>query len=106
MKTKLYVLMLITLLYLSACGPVPTVTPPATLPASTVSSPLPDLAISNVYLDMQGRTGNCVPGYTAYEIRATLQNLGQVPAYSIPVIERSTGTLLQVGELGGGQSME
>jgi hypothetical protein len=106
MKPKLYILMLITLLYLSACGPAPTVTPPATVPASTVSSPLPDLAVSNVYLDMQGRTGNCVSGYTSYEIRATLKNLGSTPAYNVPVIESSTGTQLQVGELGGGQSME
>lgn len=112
MKPKLYVLLpvLVTILFLSACGPVtivvPTGTPPVTLPASTAPSSLPDLSVSNVYLEMQGRTGNCVPGYTSYEIRATLQNLGPAPAYNIPVMERSTGTLLQVGELGSGQSME
>ena len=112
MKTKLSLLLstLILLLSLPACGTitivVPTAAPPVTLQATTPSGTLPDLALSNVYLAMQGSRGNCVDAYTPYEIRITLQNLGAFPAFNIPVVEFSTGTQLQVGELGAGQSME
>src|SRR6266540_4748179 len=104
---------IITILSLSACGPVtivvPTGAPPITVQASTTSSSLPDLVVSNVYLEMRGvpgGLGNCVPSYAPYEIRAMLQNQGQAPAYNIRVVELSTGTDLQIGELGIGQSME
>jgi hypothetical protein len=115
MKSKLNVsvpIIIITLL-LSACGSVtivvPTGMPPSTLPVSTIPNSLPDLAVSNIYLGMQGipgSSGTCVSNYAPYEIRAMLQNLGQAPAYNIRVVERSTGTELQVGELGVGQNME
>ena len=115
MKSKLNVLVpiIITILLLPACGPVtivvPTGAPPITVQASTASSSLPDLVVSNVYLEMQGvpgGSGNCVPNYAPYEIRAMLQNQGQAPAYNIRVVELSTSTDLQIGELGTGQSME
>lgn len=112
-KLKIFAPLIVIILLLSACGPVtvvvPTGIPPVTLEVSTASSSLPDLAISNVYLGMQGIPGmpaNCVPNYAPYEIRAMLQNLGSAPASNIRVVELSTGTELQVGELGSGQTME
>jgi hypothetical protein len=110
---RVFVPIIITALFLSACGSitvvVPTGVPPITLQASTPSTGLPDLAVSTVYLGMQGipgSSGNCVPNYAPYEVRAILQNLGQAPAYTILVLELSTGTELQIAELGAGQSME
>ena len=110
---KMFVPISILVLFLSACGPVtvvvPTGVPSITVQAPTASGSLPDLVISNVYLGMQGipgGPGNCVPNYAPYEIRAMLQNQGQAPAYNLRVVEASTGTELQVGELGPGQSLE
>jgi hypothetical protein len=91
-------------LTLNACRSVTIVQLPE-IPAAT----LPDLVVSNVYLGMQGVPGgwgNCVTAYSAYEIRGIIQNLGQAPAYNIPVVETSTGTNLVIGELGPGQSTE
>src|SRR5215212_1986666 len=112
-KPKLFILISILVLFLSACGPVtvivPTGLPPITAQVPTASTFLPDLVVSTVYLGMQGipgGPGNCVPNYAPYEIRAMLQNQGQAPAYNIRVVELSTGTELQIGELGTGQSME
>src|SRR6266545_380808 len=112
-KLKIFIPISIIALLLSACGPVtivvPTGAPPITVQASTTSSSLPDLVVSNVYLEMRGvpgGLGNCVPSYAPYEIRAMLQNQGQAPAYNIRVVELSTSTDLQIGELGTGQSME
>src|SRR5215207_322308 len=110
---NMFVPISILVLFLSACGPVtvvvPTGLPPITAQVPTASTFLPDLVVSTVYLGMQGipgGPGNCVPNYAPYEIRAMLQNQGQAPAYNLRVVEVSTGTELQVGELGPGQSME
>lgn len=70
---------------------------------------LPDLVISNVYIAMQGipaNTPNCVAAYTPFEVRATIENRGQVLASNIAVIEISTGYAIQIGELSAGQSIE
>lgn len=100
-------------LFLSACAPVtvnlPTGNPPITLETSTPASSLPDLVISNVYLGMQGFVGgssNCVTAYAPFEIRVTIQNLGDVPAYNISVVELSTVTSLAVGDLGARNAMK
>lgn len=70
---------------------------------------LPDLEVSNVHIAMQGvpaNTPNCVAAYTPFEVRATIENHGQVLANNIPVVEISTGYAIQIGELPAGQSME
>jgi hypothetical protein len=97
-----HLIQVLLVLVLSACRPVINITP---TPVST----LPDLAVSNVYLGMQGVPTNwteCIPNYGPFEIRAMVRNLGQAPAYNISVVELSSGTNLTVGELGPGQAFE
>ena len=70
---------------------------------------LPDLEISNVHIAMQGvpaNTPNCVAAYTPFEVRATIENHGQVLVNNIAVVEISTGYAIQIGELPAGQSLE
>jgi len=110
MKRKICFLTLFLLL-LSACGTVSIVIPTETFEMQTVPSAisLPDLALSNIYLGMQGfpgGSGDCVTNYAPFEIRTTLQNLGNAPAYNISITEISTGIALTVGELGAGQVVE
>ena len=112
-RLNVFVPVIIIVLLLSACGPVtvsvPTGMPSITVQAATPSSFLPDLVVSNVYLAMQGMTGgsgNCVSAYASFEIRVTIQNLGQVPASTISVVELSTGTTLPISGLDAGQAME
>jgi len=101
------------LLFLSACRLI-TVVMPTEIPVIPVQSPtpvisLPDLVLSNVYLGMQGVSGgssDCVAQYAPFEIRITVQNLGDAPAYNISVNEAATGANLTIGELGAGQSIE
>lgn len=107
---KRFLVFVLAMIFISACNIFTTPTEPS-LPITIVtpSSTLPDLSVSNVYLGMQGipaDTINCVSAYAPFEIRATIQNLGQAPAYNISVVEISTGTNLTIGELGAGQSME
>jgi hypothetical protein len=85
-----------------ACAPGPVTTP-------TSTSPLPDLAVTNMYLGMQDVPTNwmgCIPSYGPLEIRAMIQNMGQATAYNINVVELSSGTILTIGELDAGQGME
>ncbi len=99
--TQTICLFLLAVTLFSACALGPATTP--------TSSSLPDLVVSNVYLGMQGVLTNwtqCVPAYGLFEIRATIQNLGQADAHNITVVELSTGTNLTIGELGAGQGME
>ena len=108
MKLQTFIQFLVILL-LSACGPVvippPTLTPSPTPPISGV----PELLISTVYLGMQGVPGQgngCVSNYGPFEIRVTIQNLAETPAYNISVVERSTGIILMIEELEAWQSIE
>jgi hypothetical protein len=97
-----YLIQILFLLALPACGRRINITP-------TPASSLPDLAVSNVYLGMQGVPTNwteCIPTYGPFEIRAMIRNLGQTPAYNFSVVELSSGTNLTIGELGAGQGME
>lgn len=112
MKRKVFFLIPLSLV-LSACGTA-TIVMPTEIPviSSQTSIPvgyLPDLLFINIYLGMQGFSGgwtNCVPAYAPFEIRATLQNQGNAPAYNISIVEVATGTNLTVGELGAGQAIE
>jgi len=100
--TQTLCLFLLTVTLFSACTPGP-ITTPASPPS------LPDLAVSNVYLGMQGVPTNwteCIPNYGPFEIRSMIRNLGGAPAYNISVVELTTGTNLTIGELGVGQDME
>lgn len=101
------------LLFFSACGTI-TVVMPTEIPLISSETPtavtsLPDLFLANIYLGMQGVPGgsdDCVTDYAPFEIRVTLQNLGNAPAYNISVSDVSTGTNLTVGELGAGRGIE
>lgn len=104
-RPALALIQVLFILIFSACGFVTSVEqPPATLPSA-----LPDLAVSNVHLAMQGSpsdAGNCVAAYAPYEVRARIENRGLAPAVNIPIVELSTGYAVQIGELQAGQSME
>lgn len=108
MKLPTSILVLV-ILVLSACGPV-VIGPPTPTPSPTpLISGVPEFLISSVYLGMQGVPGQgngCVPNYGPFEIRVTVQNSSDTPAYNIPVIEHSTATTLTIGELGAWQSFE
>lgn len=99
----------LVILVLAACGPV-VIPPPTATPSPTpLISDVPELHISSVYLSMQGVPGQgngCVTNYGPFEIRVTIQNSSDTPAYNIVVVERSTATTLTVGELGAWQSFE
>jgi len=100
--TQTLCLFLLAVTLFNACTPSPVTT-------QTPLSSFPDLVVSNVYLGMQGVPTDwteCIPDYGSFEIRAMIRNLGGVPAYTISVIESSTGTNLTIGELGAGQGME
>jgi subtilase family serine protease len=101
----LKVIPLLIAFFLSACrATAPAINTPTSVPAGS----LPDLTVSNVYLSMQGLPdgpGACVPAYAPFEIRAVIKNEGQALALNIPVVELSTGSQIQIGELEAGQSM-
>ena len=108
MKRQTFIQISVTLV-LAACGPV--VIPPPTATPSRIPqiSGVPELLISSVYLSMQGVPGQgkgCVPNYGPLEIRVTIRNSSDTPAYNIAVVERSTATTLTVGELQAWQSFE
>jgi hypothetical protein len=67
---------------------------------------LPDLVVAAVSLGMQGfpPPTSCAVAYGPYEIRVTIQNIGQASASNISVIETSTGSMLQIGGLEAGRT--
>jgi subtilase family serine protease len=77
-------------------------TPPLTSPANpivaSISEPasLPDLTIRRMYLEMEGRQGNCVEAYTPYGIRVLVENIGLANAG--PFVVDLNGTRQQVDE--------
>jgi subtilase family serine protease len=102
MKLKSICLFLLAVFLLSACAPGYINTP-------TTATSLPDLVVSNVYLEMRDIPTNwtgCITTYGPLEIRALIKNVGQETAHNITVVELSTGTNLIIGELEAGQAME
>jgi subtilase family serine protease len=94
----------------SESTPITSLTPmlPTDTPSPTpVTSGVPELLISSVYLGMQGFPGTgCVPIYGPFEIRVTIQNLSETPAHNIAVVEHFTAITLTIEELDAWQSIE
>jgi hypothetical protein len=66
---------------------------------------LPDLSIKLMYLEMEGRQGNCVEAYTPYGIRVLVENIGLTSAG--PFAVDLNGTQQEVDEgLAAGQVIE
>ncbi len=70
------------MLVIGACAPNPRASDPS-LPSPSVQSTSesdspsqPDLVISFMYLEMEGRQGNCVNAYSPYGIRVQIKNIG------------------------------
>jgi subtilase family serine protease len=88
-------LMLIVLVTATCTPRLASPTPPINLPATEVPS-LPDLIIKLIYVEMQGRQGNCVEAYTPYEIRVVVENIGLASAG--PFVVDLNGNHQQVDE--------
>ncbi len=98
-------------------SPTMTLTPSATMavidalrPTDTILSPselasLPDLIIKNMYLEMEGRQGNCVEAYARYGIRVVVENIGLVSAGAFVVDMNSIRQEVKEG-LAPGQHIE
>jgi hypothetical protein len=113
-KTRIVLLLLISAIV--ACMPkrdlpanpggpeVPTPSPLAS-PTSTSERPSqPDLTIKFMYLEMEGRQGNCVNAYSTYGIRAQIENVGSANAG--PFVVDLNGDSLEVDSgLMAGQSI-
>ena len=98
---KLLALMLMILVP-AAC--TPSLAPPTSpIDLSPTEVPLlPDLIIKLIYVEMQGRQGNCVEAYTPYEIRVVVENIGLASAG--PFVVDLNGKHQQVSEgLANGQ---
>src|SRR5215216_2622908 len=55
---------------------VPTPSPLALPTSASNLSSQPDLTIKLMYLEMEGRQGNCVNAYSSYGIRVLIENTG------------------------------
>ena len=83
-----------------------TLTPTHTVVANTLDlSSLPDLIIKYMYLEMEGRQGNCVEAYTPYGIRVQVENIGLASAGAFVVVLNSTRQEVKEG-LAPGQHIE
>ena len=71
--------------------------------ASTNVSSRPDLIIKYMYLEMEGRQGNCVVDYSRYEIRVVVENTGLVGAAAFVVVMNSTPQEVKEGLAAGQQ---
>ena len=98
-------------------SPTTTLTPSATVvvidtlrPTDTILSPselasLPDLIIKSMYLEMEGRQGNCVEAYARYGISVLVENIGLTSAG--PFVVDLNNTRQQVDEgLAAGQHIQ
>ena len=71
-------------------------------PSASSLPSLPDLIVKFIYVEMQGRQGNCVEAYTPYEIRVVVENIGLASAG--PFVVDLNGKHQQVDEgLANGQ---
>jgi subtilase family serine protease len=100
MEKQLCGVVVVFLALLLACQ-----SPPVSNPPTSSAEALPDLKITNIYVEMQGRTGYCVDAYTPYEIRVTVQNAGESPAPPFQVALNHQQQFLLQG-LPAGQSIE
>ncbi len=55
----------------------------------------PDLVIRNMYIEMEGRRGPCVDGYTPYGLRVVVENVGTADAG--PFYVEMNGSFQRVG---------
>jgi DNA-binding CsgD family transcriptional regulator len=82
--------------------PSPTSTVVSNPQPTSVNRSLPDLIVKFMYVEMEGRQGNCVRAYRPYEIRVLVQNIGLTNAG--PFVVDLNGSRQQVNEgLGAGQ---
>ena len=111
------ILLLLLIPAMAACrtNPLPLVnpgvsessTPSLLLPSESATGlpSQPDLVISLMYLEMEGRHGNCVEAYMPYGIRVIVENLGSASAG--PFFVNMNGTLQEVKDgLKAGQHVE
>jgi len=75
-------------------------------PSTEPYHPLPDLTISNMYVEMEGRQHNeCIEEYTPYGIRVIVQNIGDEDAGPFFVHVNAISTVITMG-LPAGESIE
>jgi CARDB protein/putative VirB-like lipoprotein len=94
MSMKRPLLFLTALAALAACGPPAPRTP---VPGQAV----PDLSVRSMYLEMEGRQGNCVESYTPYEIRVVVENTGQADAGPFSVEQNGVRQRVDAGLAAG-----
>jgi hypothetical protein len=94
-STNLIALMLIVLVTAACTSSLASPTSPIN-PSATALPLLPDLRIKLIYVEMQGRQGNCVEAYTPYEIRVVVENIGL--AIAGPFVVDLNGNHQQVDE--------
>jgi subtilase family serine protease len=74
MFRKIPLLLFTAALALTACNAQEAGTEPAQEESK------PDLIVKYMYLEMEGRQGNCVAAYSPYEIRVVVENIGGTSA--------------------------
>lgn len=73
----LFVLALASCTAESRPPPIPTTRPSPSAPfVPPTSASQPDLIITSMYLEMEGRQGHCVNAYSTYGIRVKIKNIG------------------------------
>jgi hypothetical protein len=93
-KQPLGIVVVLLALVLACQSPPLSSTP---TPSPSVET-LPDLRITNIYVEMLGRTGNCVDAYTPYEIRVVVENTGtaSAPPFQVALNNKSQLTLQEL----------
>ena len=82
----------------------PTNTPTPTI-TTTVTGPYPDIVVSSIFVEMEGRQGDvCVTAYNPYEMRVVVKNAGNADAGSFVVDLNGLGKT--VNQLAAGQTVE
>lgn len=98
---------MILMLAIAGCATAsPTAEAGDATPTSTSSEveavPKPDLVVSRIYIEMEGRTEACVEEYTPYEIRVIVKNVGEAssPPFSLELngTVQSSDDILAAGE--------
>lgn len=84
---------------------IDTLRPTDTIPSPSELASLPDLIIKSMYLEMEGRLGNCVEAYASYGISVLVENIGLASAG--PFVVDLNNTRQQVDEgLAAGQHIQ